>query len=53
MFDNFLQMKYGKEIKFHRDFYKGVEHKNKHVRRTADCESQQDGFFKLALCLKN
>lgn len=34
MYDNFLQMKYGKEINFHIDFYKGVSHKNKHVRRT-------------------
>lgn len=52
MYDNFLQMKYGKEINFHIDFYKGVSHKNKHVRRTSGCELQQDCFIEFTLCLK-
>lgn len=52
MYDNFLQGKYGKEINFHIDFYKGLWHKNKHVRRTSDCELQQDCFFEFPLCLK-
>lgn len=51
MYDNFLQVKYGKEINFHIDFYKGIQHKNKHGRRI-DCELQQDCFFEFVLCLK-